>query len=163
MSPNASPTSESLQARLRSIIHSSLHLADTERAAGQLVYACHKASADAGWWTDPATGRDLIEMLRSPSQAESTLAHALICQKLLLIISEIIEGMEGLRTGKMDDKLPHRPMLEVELADAQVRIADLAGALDLDLAGALVEKLAYNRTRADHKIENRQAAGGKRF
>jgi NTP pyrophosphatase (non-canonical NTP hydrolase) len=63
----------------------------------------------------------------------------------------------------MDDKLPHRPAIEVELADALIRICDLAGALNVDLPGAVVEKMAYNRDRPDHKAENRAAAGGKAY
>lgn len=31
------------------------------------------------------------------------------------------------------------------------------------LAGAVIEKLAYNQQRADHKPENRYAEGGKVF
>lgn len=34
---------------------------------------------------------------------------------------------------------------------------------EYDLARALVEKLAYNRNRVDHKRENRKAEGGKKF
>ena len=52
-------------------------------------------------------------------------------------------------------------MIEVELADAIIRILDIAGALDLDVGGALIEKFNYNQTRADHKPENRNAPGGK--
>ena len=63
----------------------------------------------------------------------------------------------------MADHLPHGRMVEVELADATIRIVDLAAYLDLDLRGAVVEKLEYNRTRADHKIEKRTKAGGKAF
>ena len=62
-----------------------------------------------------------------------------------------------------DDKLPHRPMREVELADALIRICDLAGAYGMDLGGAVAEKLAYNAHRADHKVGNRQAEGGKSY
>jgi hypothetical protein len=32
-----------------------------------------------------------------------------------------------------------------------------------DLAGAIMEKLAYNQQRADHKPEARAAEGGKSF
>jgi hypothetical protein len=52
---------------------------------------------------------------------------------------------------------------EVELADAVIRIFDLAGAYNMDLAGAIAEKLAYNQQRADHKPENRAKAGGKAY
>jgi hypothetical protein len=71
--------------------------------------------------------------------------------------------MEGARKGLMDDKLPARTMLEVELADAVIRIFDMAGGLHLDLGGAIAEKLAYNASRADHKPENRIKPGGKTF
>jgi NTP pyrophosphatase (non-canonical NTP hydrolase) len=54
-------------------------------------------------------------------------------------------------------------MLEVELADTVIRIADLCGGLKLDLAGAILEKLEYNAKREDHKIENRKKEGGKKI
>ena len=63
----------------------------------------------------------------------------------------------------MDDHLPDRKMLEVELADAVIRIFDLAGACKLDLGGAVVEKMIYNKNRQDHKIENRQKPQGKKY
>ena len=49
------------------------------------------------------------------------------------------------------------------VADAVVRIFDLAGAYNLDLAGAIVEKMAYNAQRADHKRDARDSVGGKRY
>jgi NTP pyrophosphatase (non-canonical NTP hydrolase) len=114
-----------------------------------LVMVCHSASALAGWWKDPE-GNKLNVSDQVPV-------------KLCLIHSEVSEALEGFRKNLMDDKLPHRHMVEVELADAVIRIADLAGALGLDLGGAIAEKLEYNAQRADHKPEARAAEGGKRF
>lgn len=129
-----------------------------------LVDACHGASLSAGWWTHLPTGLDLRQVMRAPSNPmEKLLSSLLVAQKLVLSHSELSEAMEGHRKGLMDDKLPHRSMLEVELADAVIRIADLAGALALDLGGAIEEKMAYNRTREDHKPENRLASGGKTY
>ena len=54
-------------------------------------------------------------------------------------------------------------MREVELADAVIRIFDLAGAYNMDLGGAIEEKLKFNATRTDHKKENREAVGGKAY
>lgn len=125
----------------------------------QLQKTCHKASLDAGWWIDPETGLDLGAEVRNGTR----FGKALVAEKLCLTHSEISEAMEGHRRDSMDDHLPNRKMIEVELADAYIRIADLAGLLDLDLAGAVVDKLAYNAQREDHKLENRAKADGKKY
>ena len=51
-----------------------------------------------------------------------------ISQIRILINSEIIECMEGERKDLMDDKLPHRKMAEVEMADTAIRVLDVLGA-----------------------------------
>jgi hypothetical protein len=71
--------------------------------------------------------------------------------------------MEGERKGLMDDKLPHRPMAEVELADALIRIFDYAGEYGYDLDGAVTEKRKFNARRPDHKAEARLANNGKKW
>ena len=53
--------------------------------------------------------------------------------------------------------------VSVELADAIIRILDIAGGFDLDVGGAIAEKLAYNRNREDHKIEHRKSKNGKKY
>ena len=96
----------------------------TTEAGKILTNCCHGVAVASGWWNDPATGKPLDRN---------------VPEMLCLIHSEISEGMEGYRKNLMDDKLPHRPMLEVELADAVIRIADLAGVMGLDLAGAVID------------------------
>ena len=127
-----------------------------------LMNTCHGASARAGWWGANTVGGIKPDDVREV-QSGTRFGKALVGQKLMLIVSEVSEAMEGHRKGLQDDKLPHRPMIEVELADAVIRIADLAGALGLDLGGAIAEKLAFNAQRPDHKPEARQAAGGKAY
>lgn len=114
--------------------------------ANYLAELCHGLSSEAGWW--------------QPGDKENSLQ---IPAKLALCHSELSEAMEGARKDLMDDHLPSRKMLEVELADALIRIYDLAGAYDMDIGGAMAEKLAYNAKRADHKPENREKEGGKKF
>lgn len=113
-----------------------------------LVDVCYDASYEAGWWHDLHTGEKLQR-----NKGEM----------LMLMVSEIAEAMEAVRKNLMDDKLPDRPGVEVELADCVIRIADYCGGFDLDLSGAVLDKLEYNRNRADHKISNRQKEGGKSF
>lgn len=128
-------------------------------AIEELQFSIHLANVTAGWWTDLSTNMDLAQEARQGTR----LGKALVAEKLCLVHSEISESMEGHRKGLQDDKLPHRLMLEVEMADAVIRILDLCGALELDLAGAIFEKLAYNKTREDHQIKNRKEANGKSY
>lgn len=132
-------------------------------AVNLLVTTSHQASTDAGWWRDE-NRRVLIKQPDGTwEEIELHQDPYVIGTKLMLMTSEISEAMEGHRKGLMDDKLPHRKMIEVELGDAMIRIADLAGALGLDLGGAIAEKMAFNRIRPDHKPEHRAAAGGKAY
>lgn len=113
--------------------------------ATAIVY-CHHLADKSGWW-DGVDAQDPMTF----------------GTKIALIHSEVSEALEGGRKGLSDDHLSWRRAEEVELADALIRIFDLAGARGLDLAGAVIEKLAYNQMRADHKPENRVLAGGKKF
>ena len=106
-----------------------------------LAKMCYNNSKEAGWWDND---RNFGEMIA-------------------LIHSEISEALEGERKDLMDDHLPHRTMVEVELADTIIRICDLAGSRGYDLGGAIIEKMEYNKRRADHKKENRMKSGGKKF
>lgn len=82
---------------------------------------------------------------------------------IALIHSEVSEALEGGRKGMMDDHLPHRPMVDVEFADAIIRILDEGTRQNCDIAGAMQEKFLYNQSREDHKPENREKEGGKKF
>lgn len=108
-------------------------------AAETLTTYCHGIAKECGWW-DNTNERDVPRLL-------------------MLCVSELSEAMEGHRKDLNDDHLPHRKMLEVELADAVIRIFDMAGGLNLDIAGAITEKMAYNTKREDHKPENRLNKG----
>lgn len=112
----------------------------------KLCEIVHKANAK--WWIHLETGEPL---------------NRNVGELLMLTTSELAEAMEGHRKNLMDDKLPHRKMFEVELADALIRIFDIGAGLNLDLGGAFKEKMAYNAIREDHQIEARKAAHGKKY
>lgn len=112
----------------------------------ELAQVCHKANAK--WWINIETGEPLK---RNKGEL------------IALMHSELSEALEGERKNLMDDKLPHRKMAEVELADTIIRILDYVAAYGYDLQGAFEEKMAYNATREDHTHEARKIAGGKQF
>jgi len=181
----------------------------------------HASNLVAGWWTNLKTGESILATRNRP-------------EMLMLAVSELAEAAEGLDYGgRPDDKLPHLPMFDVELADFVIRQLDQIGAEvslgatmpvfeaappftdarmrcrthegqlmllvrltssamedyrkgrveqyvcnmangvrqafaiarihDIDLLDVIAQKRAYNATRDDHQIANRQQAGGKAF
>ena len=107
-----------------------------------------KTANDAGWYRDRMTGKPISRNFG---------------EVVALMHSELSEALEAHRKSLLDDKLPHRPGIEVEFADCIIRILDTAASMGLDVAGALIEKNRFNRARADHKLENRAKAGGKAY
>ena len=179
----------------------------TPNKINKLATEINEYNIDAGWWSE--------------SQQN-------IYVKLSLVNSEIYEALEGHRKDLMDDKLPDRKMVEVELADYMIRLLDIRGWLGLkyipmekevplissinplpaqllalnscvidltrclyikasddtlnnfysicvesgediadlnkmDIWGAIKDKRKYNSIRADHKLENRNKVGGKKY
>ena len=98
-------------------------------------------ATDRGWYDNPREDGTMIALMHS----------------------ELSEAMEGVRKNKQDDHLPHRKAVEVELADAIIRILDYSIQKGLDVPGAIAEKHLYNVTRADHSREARAAIDGKSF
>ncbi|SDH37765.1 hypothetical protein [Bradyrhizobium ottawaense] len=122
---------------------------ELERSINSLVRITHKMAAH--WWIDPKTGEDLR---KNP---------LMVPVKLALVHGEVSEALEADRTDAMDDKLPQFPGIWVELVDVLFRVGDLAGAMKYDLGPVAVAKAMVNATRADHKLENRAKAGGKKY
>jgi NTP pyrophosphatase (non-canonical NTP hydrolase) len=114
------------------------------------VDICYEAELAAGWLHD-----------------ENGLDHRtnpmFYSNKSMLIVTEVAESIAGDRADLMDVHLPHRDMREVELADAAIRLFALAGSMNMDLGGAIEEKMAYNKTRQDHQKDTREATNGKKY
>lgn len=99
----------------------------------------HKWAKEKGWWDD-ADKRDLLPA------------------KLLLVISELTEAFEEVRNGHRVSEVYFLDSAEVvsrlkpegfpvELADAVIRIFDLAEFLEIDLEENITMKMKYNQER----------------
>ena len=95
----------------------------------------HENAVEHGWWDNAATLEEKLEI---------------IPEKLLLIITELAEATEDYRVKRMDTYLGAGGKPEgfwVEVADAVIRILDLAGAHKVDLEHIIELKHMYNKTR----------------
>ena len=115
-----------------------------------IIQSCHQDAKEANWWPMKDGNVD-------------TSNPYLFSSKLMLIVSELAEALEGDRKNLMDDKIAVYQARETELADAVIRIFDLAGAYNLRLADAFFDKLNYNKTRQDHTTEARNSVNGKKY
>ena len=80
----------------------------------QLATKIHADNVRVGWWTDIKSGESILRTRNRPEMP-------------MLAVSELAEAAEG-AAGMMDDKLPHPPMYDVELADFVIRQLDQIGA-----------------------------------
>jgi hypothetical protein len=72
--------------------------------------AIHAANVSVGWWDEWPNKLDRHDTA------------------MMLTVTELAEAAEGARKSLMDDHLPQYDMFAVELADASIRLLDLAGA-----------------------------------
>src|SRR5690625_78338 len=119
----------------------------------ELQDQAHTHAAGKGFWDDYNVTIAKCLLDKNPKMVEPVRA-AFIGQKLALIHSEVTEALEEVREGNY--AATHSPGgkpegLPSELADVVIRVADLCGALGIDLQTTIQEKLAYNSAARGHK------------
>ena len=97
----------------------------------ELMQECHRIAKEKGFWDEP---RNVLEML---CLVHSELSEALEEYR--------ISGSEGLNSVTMVDEKPEG--FGIELADACIRLFDIAEGLNVDLMKAIRMKMAYNERR----------------
>jgi hypothetical protein len=153
------------------------------------IAACYGNAKACGWWKNlekdkiekSSSYRKITEFLAYSGQGElvekldgllpltenMTTEQRGIGNILMLFVTEISEGYEGHRKNKMDDKLTEYKMLDVEVADLYIRLNDYMGRREeesgISFAKIIADKLTFNMTRPDHKLENRLKEDGKKL
>lgn len=87
---------------------------------------------------------------------------AFLLTKISLMHSELSEACEYIMKPEKDKHLIQHEGEAVELSDMFLRLLDYCGHRGFNVENISREKLEYNKTRSDHKKENRKV-GGKLF
>ncbi|MEM7133685.1 MAG: hypothetical protein AAF702_45745 [Chloroflexota bacterium] len=91
----------------------------------------HRTALDKGWY--------------GPDGKDERNMREVIC----LMHSELSEACEASRSGNPpDDKIPEFSGIEAEFADVIIRIMDTAKREGFDVAGAIIAKSEYNKSRS---------------
>lgn len=108
----------------------------------ELQKTIHHDNCARGWWDD-------VEL---PLRVMAERSRLTATEKLMLVVSECSEALEEIREGHPLDEVRigdgGKPLgFPTEIADAVIRLLDLADACNIDLEAVIDQKLAYNRTR----------------
>jgi NTP pyrophosphatase (non-canonical NTP hydrolase) len=105
------------------------------RLFGSLQQKAHETAKEKGWW-----------------DTDRTLPHC-----MGMVMTEMAEVIEAARKGyqypdgtfvvPQSGKIPVHNVLEEEMADVFIRLMDTAQRFRLNVAGAIWDKMEYNKTR----------------
>ncbi|MFB9283142.1 hypothetical protein [Pseudoclavibacter helvolus] len=113
-----------------------------------LAEEIHAGNRERGFWDD---------LIAQETFGSADAERALGVEKLALVVTEVSEAIEEVRSGHQMDETyslrekPDKPEgVPSELADVLIRVLDFAGYYGIDIGAAVDRKLAYNATRG-HK------------
>jgi NTP pyrophosphatase (non-canonical NTP hydrolase) len=127
-----------------------------------LVKEAHRTAIDKGFWEVKKCNYDL------PTLKGYALVERNTSELLMLVVTELAEACEALRKDfrqtdtitreygeglyedikvEKKDWVWKKDTFEDEIADAFIRLADLCGAMDIDIEWQIRKKMDYNKTR----------------
>jgi NTP pyrophosphatase (non-canonical NTP hydrolase) len=115
-----------------------------------LVIKCHNYALEKGFWENDKRLATMDGVLMTVNGVDETLntRNYIINQKMLLVISELIEAMEALRNNKSTGVINIlKNNFEEEIADTFIRLFDLCGYLEIDIEKHIALKMAVNKLR----------------
>lgn len=116
----------------------------------QAQKACHKNSVDHGFW-DEGVQRFIADGCMGTEEVLVTTKPWCFAEKIALIHSELSEALEKHRKGDAydgrDEHCPGFRGVEIEFADAVIRIFDLAEKMGFNMGRAILAKMSFNKTR----------------
>ena len=142
----------------------------------ELIEISHRQACEKGFWGKcfNCDGKDLLKhnCLSCSSSCIGSKSDRNKSELLMLIVTELAEACEALRNNNTQKEISSEweysvdenktcclaelttkkhwraHTFEDELADAVIRIADLCGAMNIDLEWQISKKLEYNKSRA---------------
>lgn len=138
---------------------------DSSITLSKLVQKSYETSRKKGFWDDY---KKIANTLADPERRQ-IMEDLIVCQKLLLTITEIAEAVESMRKSGEEPKLPadkswkdmqddelftlyfekyQKNSLGDEMGDVIIRLCDLAGKKNIDLDLCIRLKSRYNSLRA---------------
>lgn len=123
----------------------------------QFTEACYDNAESKGFYNAKTRIEELIHDEFISGRSEREPMERLMAEfqsiwglsRLALIMTELAEAAEAIRKpGLASDHLDGFALLDEELSDVFIRVADLSGSMGVDLEAAIHAKMAYNAKRA---------------